>query len=112
MCGKTVKDEPQTLELDPDHFKMCDKAVKGDPYSLQFVPDWFVTHQQVKIWHDNDDYDDDEIIKWYNGYQKSEAQKAKIKEELMPITWHPSRWWDWCIPEDEKKETEKLFLTT
>ena len=20
----------------------------------------------------------------------------------MPITWHPSRWWDWCIPEDEK----------
>ena len=88
MCGKTVKGEPQTLELDPDHFKMCDKAVKDDPYSLQFVPDWFVTHQQVKIWHDNDDYDDDddEIIKWYNGYQKREAQKAIIKEELMPIT--------------------------
>ena len=30
----------------------------------------------------------------------------------MPIAWHPSRYWDWCMSEDEKKETEKLFLTT
>ena len=30
----------------------------------------------------------------------------------MPIAWHPSRWWDWCVPKDQKKETEKLFLTT
>ena len=22
----------------------------------------------------------------------------------MPITWHPSRHWDWCMPEDEKKK--------
>ena len=21
----------------------------------------------------------------------------------MRIAWHPSRWWDWCVPEDEKK---------
>ena len=28
----------------------------------------------------------------------------------MPIAWHPSRWQDWCVSEDEKKETEKLFL--
>ena len=25
----------------------------------------------------------------------------------MRIAWHPSRWWDWCLDEDEKKETEK-----
>ena len=37
------------------------------------------------------------------------AQKAKIKEELLPIAWHPLRWWDWCVPEDEKRETEKLW---
>ena len=30
----------------------------------------------------------------------------------MLITWHPSRWWDWLIPEDEKQETEKIFLNT
>ena len=36
-------------------------------------------------------------------------KNAKIKEELMPIAWHPLRWWDRCVPEDEKKETEKLW---
>ena len=61
----------------------------------------------------NDGYcNDDELIKWYNGYQKRKAQKASIKEELMSIAWHPSRYWDCCMSEDEKKETEKLFLTT
>ena len=30
----------------------------------------------------------------------------------MLIAWHPSRWWDWCVPEDGKKETEELLLTT
>ena len=45
-------------------------------------------------------------------WNKRKAQKAQIKKELMSIAWHPSRWWDWCVPEDEKKETEKIFLTT
>ena len=22
----------------------------------------------------------------------------------MPVAWHPKRWWDWCVSEDEKKE--------
>ena len=94
MCERAVEDEPETLEFVPDHIKaqeMCDKAVEEDPCALEFVPDWFVTHQQVKIWHYNDDYDDDddEIIEWYNGYKKRKAQKAKIKEELLPIARHP-----------------------
>ena len=41
---------------------------------LEFVPDWFVTHQQLKLWHDNDD---DEITEWYDGYQKRKTQKVK-----------------------------------
>ena len=40
--------------------------------------------------------------------KKRRAQKAKIKEELMPIAWHTSRWWDWCVPEDEKKRDRKI----
>ena len=32
-----------------------------------------------------------------------------ISKELMPVAWHPTRWWDWCIPEDQKKEV-KPFL--
>ena len=60
-----------------------------------------MTHQQIKIWHDNADYDDDdEIIEWYNGYKKCKAQKAKIKEELFPIARHPDRVMNWCMPED------------
>ena len=71
---------------------MCDKAVRDDAFFLVCVPDWFVTQQQVKFWDYNDDYcDDDEIIKWYKDYQKRKAQKAKIQEELMRITWHPLR---------------------
>ena len=64
--------------------------------------------QQIGPWDNEDDDDVDEIVKWYDGYQKRKAQKAQIKEELMPLVWHPSRWWNWYVPEDEKKETEKL----
>ena len=57
-------------------------------------------------------WNDIEINEWYEGHQKRKAQKAKIKDELMPIAWHPSRWWDWCVPKDEKKETENIFFLT
>ena len=40
---------------------------------------------------------------------KQQAQKAKIKDELMSFVWHPSRLRTWCVPEDEKKQTEKLW---
>ena len=46
---------------------------------------------------------------WRDAYIKRKTQKAKIKKELMPVAWHPDRWWDWCVPEDEKKELEKYF---
>ena len=67
---------------------MFEKAVKKYQWLLKYVPDWFVTHQQIKIWHDNDDYcNDDELIEWYDGYKVRKAQKASIKEELLPIAW-------------------------
>ena len=27
----------------------------------------------------------------------------------MPTAWHPKRWWNFCMPEGEKKETEPIF---
>ena len=94
--------------------------MRYDPSSLQFVPDWLVTREGVDMRYDryyDDDGcywftegdDDDTFFEWYEGYRKRKAQKAKIKEELVPTAWHPSRWWNWCVPEDEKKETEKLW---
>ena len=102
MCIEAIKEEPWQLEHIPDHLKtqkICNKAVWEDPSSLHYVPDWFVTQQQVRIWNDDDNHcDNDRFIKWYKDYQKSKTQKAKIEEELMPVPWHPSRWWDWCVP--------------
>ena len=56
-------------------------------------------------------YDDYWVIKWHNkeSHQKRKAQKPQIKKELMHIAWHPSRWRDWCMSEDEKRETEKIM---
>ena len=27
----------------------------------------------------------------------------------MPVAWHPTRWWDWCMSEDENKEIDPIF---
>ena len=71
---------------------MCDAAVSEDPYYLQYVPDWFVTQEQVKIWHDDNNYcDDDEIVERHDEYKKRKAQKMHIKDKLMSIALHPSR---------------------
>ena len=87
---------------------MCDKALNNKPWLLKYFSNWFVTRQQLKLWDDH--CIDDGYIKWYDGYKKRKARKTQIKEELMSIAWHPSRYWDWCMSEDEKtKEIEKLW---
>ena len=73
----------------PDHFKtqeMCDKSVRDYLFSLQQVPGWFVTQEQIDIWYD-DNYvcNDNEMIKWYDGYKARKGQKTSIKEELLTI---------------------------
>ena len=73
---------------------------------LEHVPDWFVTLQEM--WHENFE-DNDVLITWCDAYIKRKTKNVKIKEELMPVAWHPDRWWDWCVPEDEKKRLEKYF---
>ena len=45
----------------------------------------------------------------YDELAKRKALKKDISEELMPVAWHPTRWWDWCLPEDEKEGTERIF---
>ena len=69
---------------------MCDKTVRRGPFPLQYVLNWFVTQQQVKIWHDNsDDHDKNRLIEWYDSYKS--VLKLHVEKELMPIAWHPSR---------------------
>ena len=35
---------------------------------------------------------------------------AALRDELMRMAWHPNRYWDWCVPEDEKRELEAWFV--
>ena len=82
----------------PNRYKtqgMCNEVAQKGLFVLKHVPDWFVLQGQLKlldkykIFCINQLYD--KAIKWYNGYQKSKAQKVKIKEEFLPIAWHPSK---------------------
>ena len=66
--------------------------------------DMFVTYKQLHLWyHDYYYCNDDRFIRWFDGYKKRRAQKAKIKKQLMPIVWNPGRVMDWCISEEEKR---------
>ena len=49
-------------------------------------------------------YDKYHFFEWCYDYKKRKAQKASIKEELLSIVWHPSRYWHWSVPEDEKEK--------
>ena len=112
---------PDAFHYIPDRFKtqeMCNKAATYDPSSLAFVTkywaymwydDYYDNDNGKDKFIDDDDDDEGEFFKWYDGYRAHKAQKASTKEELLPIAWHPSRWQDWCMPEDEKQGIEKLW---
>ena len=73
MCEWVVEADPWMLYYTPDYLKtqkISDDVVRRDTHSLIGVPDCFVTSQQMKIWRDRDDHDDEYVISWYEGYQK------------------------------------------
>ena len=86
LCEIAIWFDPWSLYDIPDYLKtqkMCDNVVRGDPYSLQFVQDCFVTKKQIDVWYYDDEYrNDDELIEWYNGYQKRKVQKTKTKRRV------------------------------
>ena len=67
MCERAIENESENLKFVPDYLKMqglCE-VVQKRPCLLEYLPDWFVTLQQLKIWHDDDEYcNDDKLIKW------------------------------------------------
>ena len=44
-----------------------------------------------------------------NRHKHREAFKKQFSKELLPVAWHPKRWWEWYILEGEKKEIEAIF---
>ena len=64
----------------------------------------------IKLVNTNYDGDDPDTIihvrlfAWHIKFEKRKALKIQLNEELMSIAWHPKRWWNFCLLEDEKKE--------
>ena len=62
---------------------------------------------------DEDDRDAIILIRiqvWHIKFEKcKELKKKKINEELIPIVWHPKRWWNFRMSEDNEKEIEPIF---
>ena len=71
---------------------------------------------KINLDDDNNFYEDDpdtiinaRLLAWLNKFEKPKALKKTIDEELMLIAWHPTRWSDWCLSEDEKKRIDSIF---
>ena len=79
---------------------MCIKAVEADPWQICNVSDCFVMLEEM--WNDSLN-DDDHMVGWPNDYENRQEQRAKMKEELLHITWHPVHVMDWCISENQER---------
>ena len=97
MCNKAVGDCSWQLEHVPNQHntrEMCNREVSWHNLCLfQNVPDWFegAIQQKIKIWYNAGSFYDDSLIERHEGYKRRKAGKTKIKEERLPIAWHPDR---------------------
>ena len=48
---------------------------------------------------------------WHNRVKQRKVFIKDIRKELMPVAWHPIRWWNWCLPEYEKKKGREPIFT-
>ena len=51
----------------------------------------------------------DRLMACHNKLKQCKAFKININKELMPVAWHQTRWWDWCMPEHLTKVIEPIF---
>ena len=88
---------------------MPEKVVNASQLILMHVPVRFVTLKILQVIHNNilDLNDFYNPFTWHNKYNQRKTCKREIEKELMPIVWHPSRWWI-CVCLKMKKDVEKL----
>ena len=131
MCGKAVDSYLLALKFFPNYFVTCkmiekvDNAVFSnddivfddiDSDIVTFFPNDLgfnsINLDNINLYGDTfDDCDPETIIHVrfvarYNSFKQHKSCKKKIDEGLLPIAWHPTRVWDRCMSEDEKKEVE------
>ena len=50
------------------------------------------------------------LLAWRTKFEKLKTLLKELNEELMSVLCHPNRWWDRCVSENEKKETDSMFI--
>ena len=89
-------------DLDSDFFAFFSRYIGLNSIDLN----------NINLDYDHSDYCDPEtinyvkIMTWHKHIKI--APKKKIYEKLLPVAWHPTRWWDWCVPENVKKKTTEI----
>ena len=68
----------------------CGKAVDAFLVTTEFVPDYSLTKTH-------------RLVAWRNRFRHLKTFEKDICKELIPVAWHPTSWWDWCMSEDEEK---------
>ena len=134
LCDKAVDDCLAALKLVPDWFvtseiiknlftdlyadenTLCLNESSGDAeFNCNGMGILNIDLNNIDLDNNFDEDDPDTIIAirllaWYIKFEKLKELKKELSEELMLVAWHPSRWWDWCMSEDEKKEIDLMFI--
>ena len=132
MCDEAVDDFLAALKLIPDWFvtrkmiKKLDTALQADEHILYFNEDsadvtfccdemGIISVNLNNINLDNnfdEDYPDTIIfiglLPWHIKFEKRKGLKG---EELMSIVWHPKRWLNFSMPEDDKNRNRTDFYS-
>ena len=103
MCESVIGKNIYFFNSIPDKFKtkeMCERAVETAPrIFFEDVPDYFVTPKILELCKNaiaedkqkdyQDAYQTFKMMACIEEYKDCKYQKARIKEELLPIAWHP-----------------------
>ena len=66
---------------------------------------------------DDTNYDEDDpdtiilirLLAWHSKFKKRKKLQKMISEELIPVAWHPNRWWNFCVSKNKKKRNRSNF---
>ena len=115
VTSKTIKELHSVLFTADDIF-FFDKVSGNATFSRDEISILGVYLNNIKIDVINFDKDDREtivyfwVVTWHNRLKQHNAFKKHISKELIIVAWHPKRWWDWSMPEDEIKKLNHFLL--
>ena len=46
---------------------------------------------------------------WRNKFKQHKAFKKELIKKFMLVTWYHKIWWDWCVPEDKKRNRTVFY---